>query len=112
MTVKAWGEGSLRLEEINHPTWMSDSQLKKPLPEAGVDQALQFFSERDLYQLSLILMQIKQINLPLSWHSYFMFRRKKNFYSKNIRYVGVIGITIDMYDLQGYFMNACILQLT
>ena len=40
MRVKTWGKGPLRLEEINHPTQMSDSQLKKPLQEAGIDQAV------------------------------------------------------------------------
>ena len=57
-----------RLEEINHPTRMPDSQLKKPLHEAGANQALQLFSVRDLYRLSLIFSQIRQLNLPVSLH--------------------------------------------
>ena len=39
-SVKAWGDGPLRLEEIYHPTRMPDSQLKKPLHEAGANQAV------------------------------------------------------------------------
>ena len=66
--VKVWGDGSLKLEEINHPTRMPDSQLKKPLHEAGVNQASQLFSVRNLYRLSLTLMKIRQINLPVSLH--------------------------------------------
>ena len=38
--VKACEDGPLRLEEINHRTRMPNSQLKKPLHEAGIDEAV------------------------------------------------------------------------
>ena len=54
--VKVWGDGPLRLEEINNPTRMPDSlNAEKPLHDARVDQASELFLVIDFYRLSRTL---------------------------------------------------------
>ena len=64
--VKDWGDGPLRLEEINHLTRMPDSLLKSLCTKKRLVRLLQLFLVRNLYRLSLTLMLIRQINLPVS----------------------------------------------
>ena len=69
MRVKDWEDSPLRLEEINHPTRMPDSQLKSLCTKQGLIK-LSSYSQWDTYMgsLSLTLMQIRKINLPVSLH--------------------------------------------
>ena len=99
--VKACGDGLLRLVEINHPTRMLDSQLKKLLYKAGVNQAYQLLSVRDLYRRSLTLMQIRQINLPVSLYlPETSFAPSRSYTSSSDCFIfGIILLSLSLGDL-------------
>ena len=64
--VKTWRNGSLRLEEIYHPTRMSDSLLNSLCTKEGLIKLFQLFPVRDLNRLFRTLLLIRQINLTIS----------------------------------------------